>query len=193
MDGRRGERWPGFCRRGRGALGAGERAEGAAPRPRRPSSARGAPGDGGGTAGPPSASAGGAVGREGRAAELWRRRCRPFPSFPFPSPAPSFLRRGASSPRRSRPPRLALSSPAEEWILEDFRRRDIFSAVSRPALFGMVRPAGARWPWAPPHADAALRPPAPPRPGCGGGRSAQPRPGPEMPSRGAAHGSVRPL
>lgn len=82
------------------------------------------------------------AGRHGRAAAPWRRRCHPFHSLPFPSAAPSFLRRGASSPRRSRPPRLALSSPAEEWILEDFRRRDIFSAVSRPALFGMVRPAG---------------------------------------------------
>lgn len=39
--------------------------------------------------------------------------------------------------------------------------------------------AAAGWPWAPPHADAALRrrPVAPARPGCGGGRGAKPSPG----------------
>lgn len=69
------------------------------------------------------------MGPGGRAAEA-----------PSPFPWRSFLRRGASSARRSLPPGLALSSPAEEWILEDFRCRDILSAVSRPALFGMLRP-----------------------------------------------------
>ncbi|XP_050188103.1 uncharacterized protein LOC126648725 [Myiozetetes cayanensis] len=55
----------------------------------------------------------------------------------------------------------------------------------------MVCPALAGWPWAPPHADAALRPPAPPRPGCGGGRGAGPGPGPaprSPPGRGCPPG-----
>lgn len=174
------QRRAGGCRRGRGALGAADGRAAlrpgpeAAPGPGEPPRTAAAPRD-------PRAPRAAAAGPGGRAMQA------PLPSLPsFPSPALLPSSAAAPPPARLASPRLALSSPAEEWILEDFRRRDIFSAVSRPALFGMVRPAGARWPWAPPHADAALRPPAPPRPGCGGGRGARPGRAP-----GCPHGEPR--